>query len=205
MPEHRSNAAAQFQALLHGVCSGLLGITERLAVVQSFRMAAWASVLLALQVHAHQPADAYRDKARHLYNFALFTEWPADSCADQPFLLCVLGSTSLSDAMLALQGKAVGQRRVEVLPRSSREPLKGCAMVFIDSTAIDRLPQVLNELRGAAVLTVSDSPGAGRQGVMLNMAVSPGRFNFEANLDAARFARLRLDARLLRMATTVRP
>ena len=176
---------------------------RRRAVGSGLSMAAWASALLAQPVQALQPADAHRQKARYLYQFALLTAWPASSGG--PFRLCVLDSDPLGDEIRALQGKPVGQRRVDVVPRHPSEPLRDCELVFLASTAIDRLPQVLDELRGAAVLTVSDSPGAARQGVMLNMAVNPGRITFEANLGAAQVARLRLDTRLLRMVTRVRP
>ena len=176
---------------------------RRRAVASGLSVAARASALLALPVQALQPADAHRLKAHYLYQFTLFTEWPASS--DGPFRLCVLGSDPLGGEIRALQGKPVGQRRVDVVPRRPSEPLRDCELVFLASTAIDRLPQMLDELRGAAVLTVSDSPGAARQGVMLNMAVNPGRITFEANLGAAQVARLRLDTRLLRMVTRVRP
>ena len=58
-------------------------------------------------------------------------------------------------------------------------------------------------LRGAAVLTVAESPGAARQGAVLNMAVARDKITFSANLKAAQQARLTLSSKLLRLATEV--
>ena len=166
-------------------------------------LAVWGSVGWALPQNPQSRADAQQQKARALHLFAWFTEWPATG--DRRLRLCVLGRGPLDEAVLALQGQAVGQRRIEVLPKAPGKPLLGCELVFIARTAIDGLPQALNDLRGAPVLTVADTPGAAQQGVMLNLATNTQRISFEANLGAARAARLRLNAPLLRLATTVWP
>ena len=62
---------------------------------------------------------------------------------------------------------------------------------------------MLASVRDRAVLTVADSAGAARQGVVLNMSVQQGRVSFEANLHAARSGRLNLSSKLLRLATEV--
>ena len=62
---------------------------------------------------------------------------------------------------------------------------------------------MLEAVQGLPVLTVADSAGAARQGAALNMNVVLGRVTFEANLEAARNARLNLSSKLLRLATEV--
>lgn len=51
--------------------------------------------------------------------------------------------------------------------------------------------------------TVTDSAGAAKRGVALNMAVVQNKITFEANPRAARAARLNLSSKLLRLATEV--
>ena len=97
-----------------------------------------------------------------------------------------------------------GERSITLQRKGMGDSLKSCQMVFIATSAIANLPRVLDELRERAVLTVADSPGAARQGVALNMAVSQGKVTFEANLHAARSAGLNLSSKLLRLATEVR-
>jgi hypothetical protein len=75
--------------------------------------------------------------------------------------------------------------------------------VFIVPGAIAGLPHVLDALRGKPVLTVADSPGAARQGVVLNMRLTQDKISFEANQRAARSAGLGLSSQMLRLATDV--
>ena len=143
----------------------------------------------------------YRLKAAILYNFAAFTEWPAE--VGNTLNLCVYGQDPFGEELDALQGQAVGGRRLAVHRKASIETLRGCQIVFIAGPVHGGLPRVLDSLRGAAALTVAESPGAVRQGVALNMTVVQNRIVFEANLQAARGAGLNLSSKLLRLAKEV--
>ena len=143
----------------------------------------------------------YRLKAAFLYNFALFTEWPAE--VGSTLTLCLYGPDPFGKEIDALQAKAVGARSIEMQHRAIGAALGGCQIVFISAPAMAGLPRVLAAVQGSPVLTVADSPGAARLGVALNMTVLQGRVAFEANLGAARAARLSLSSKLLRLATEV--
>lgn len=143
----------------------------------------------------------YRLKAASLYNFALFTEWPAD--VGNTLRLCLFGSDPFGSEVDGLQGKAVGERSVALQRNTGFDGLKGCQIVFIAQSAVGQLPHVLEALEGQTVLTVADSPGAARQGAALNMAVEQNKVSFEANLRAARAAKVNLSSKLLRLATEV--
>jgi hypothetical protein len=143
----------------------------------------------------------YRLKAAFLFNFMVYTDWPAE--AGSTLNLCIYGADPFGSDVDGLQGKTVGNRSVAVLRRAAGESLDACQVVFISAAAIDALPLVLASVRGRPVLTVADSPGAARRGVALNMNVLQGRVSFEANLPAARSGRLNLSSKLLRLATQV--
>ena len=143
----------------------------------------------------------YRLKAAFLYNFALFAEWPNE--VGGTLNLCVHGQDPFGSELDALQGKAVGARSITVQRKAGGESLKGCQVAFIAASAIGSLSRVIAEARDNNVLTIADSPGAARQGVALNMAVVQNKITFEANLGAARAARITLSSKLLRLATEV--
>lgn len=143
----------------------------------------------------------YRLKAAFLYNFALFTEWPAE--VGPTLNLCILGQDPFGQEADGLQGKSVGERSIAVQRKASNESLNGCHLVFIAPSAIADLPRVLDRLHGSPVLTVADTPGAASQGVTINMTVVQNKITFEANLKAARAAKLTLSSKLLRLATEV--
>jgi hypothetical protein len=171
---------------------------------RSARMPAWC---LGLALIAFAPAalsddlPEYRLKAAFLYNFALFTEWPAD--IGSTLNLCVYGPDPFGEEIDALQGKPVGNRRMVVRRVTSVEGLSVCQVVFIAARSGDGISRVLSSLRGATVLTIADAPGAAQQGVALNMNVVKNKITFEANLTAARAANLKLSSKLLSLATEV--
>ena len=139
-------------------------------------------------------------KVAFIYNFMRFTEWPDE--VGNTLTLCIRGPDPFGVPLDALQGKAVGSRTL-VLQRRGFDSIKGCQAVFIAAVAASTQPQVLAELQGKPVLTMADNPGAAGQGVHLNMAVAQNKITFEANLQTARTAQLKLSSQLLRLATEV--
>jgi len=171
---------------------------------RSTGMRAWC-LGLALIVFAGRALSndlpEYRLKAAFIYNFALFTEWPAD--IGPTLNLCVYGRDPFGEEINALQSKPVGDRRLVVRRVTSVAELTVCQVVFIADASGEGISHVLSALRGATVLTIADSPGAARQGVALNMNVMNDKITFEANLTAARAANLKLSSKLLSLATEV--
>ena len=163
------------------------------------------SLLFLLGAPSMSQADElpeYRLKAAFLYNFALFTEWPAD--VGNLLNVCIVGRDPFGKEVDELQGKAVGERSIAVLRKGANEPLKGCQVVFLPESSVAGLPRMLEELRDRPVLTVADCPSSAGQGVALNMSVAQNKVTFEADLQAARAQRLNLSSKLLRLATKVR-
>ncbi|MDE2628303.1 MAG: YfiR family protein [Burkholderiales bacterium] len=143
----------------------------------------------------------YRLKAAFIYNFIAYTEWPAET--GSTLNLCIQGADPFGKEIDGLQGKVVAGRTIALARKVAGDSLKDCQVVFIASSVINSLPHLLEGVRGQPVLTVADSPGAMRRGVMLNMNISQGKVTFDANLLAARGARLQLSSKLLRLATEV--
>lgn len=145
--------------------------------------------------------DEYRLKVAFLYNFVSFTEWPAMPGAT--LTLCVYGLDPFGEDLDKLQGRTVSGRTLAVRRSNSVDGLANCQVVFVSHAALANLPRVLDSLRGKPVLTVADSPGAARQGVILNMVTAQNRIQFAANLVAARDNGLVISSKLLRLATEV--
>jgi hypothetical protein len=156
---------------------------------------------MALAAHGEDLPE-YRLKAAFLYNFAAYTEWPTDVGAT--LNVCIYGADPFAAEADALNGKRAGTRTLAVARKMQAETLKGCQVVFIANAGSEAVRRVLDVLRGLPVLTVADTPGALQHGVALNMNLAQERVTFEANLRAAREARLELSSRLLRLATDVR-
>lgn len=158
-------------------------------------------LLCGTQAARADEISEYRLKAAFVFNFATFTEWPAE--IGNVLRLCVYGSDPFGANLDSLQGREVGTRRIEVQRRASMDKLAECQLVFITRSGIGNLPRILDNLGASPVLTVADTPGAMQQGVALNMETDRDRITFTANLAAARQHGLTLSAKLLRLATEV--
>jgi hypothetical protein len=156
---------------------------------------------LGLGAAAAEELPEYRLKVAFLYNFAAYTEWPAE--VGGTLNVCIYGADPFGAEAEALNGKKVGQRTLALQRKSQAQALRGCQIVFIAAAAQEQVQRVLDVLRGLPVLTVADAPGALQHGVVLNMNLAQERVSFEANLRAAHEARLELSSRLLRLATQV--
>ena len=143
----------------------------------------------------------YRLKAGFLYNFMVFTEWPAD--VGTKLNLCILGQDPFGSEIDALIDKPIGGRSIIVQRLLSRKSLTDCQVLFITRSAITGLPAVLEAVSGRPVLTVADSPDAAAGGVAINMEVRDSKVSFEVNLRGVQGARLKLSSKLLHLAKEV--
>lgn len=158
---------------------------------------------LATTAAGSQDMPEYRLKAAFIYNFAAFTEWPAE--IGSTLNLCLHGQDPFGAEIDPLHGKKVGERSIAVQRHSPAQTLKSCQIVFVAGSEMAQLSRLLDSVRGLPVLTLADSAGAAHQGVMLNMRLVQGRVAFDANQGAARNARLALSSKLLRLAAEVIP
>lgn len=185
---------------------GTFRLHRRVAAVAARVARTTASAALAMLVGTTpalaQALDEYRVKAGFLYNFIVFTEWPAGV---GPVLnVCVYGPDPFGAELDRLSGKLTGGRALGTRRVASVSDLGDCQVVFISRAMADNLPRVIDAVRGKPVLTVADTPGAVAQGVALNMGTQQGRVTIQANLAAARANQLNISSKLLSLATEVR-
>lgn len=183
-------------------CGGFDGALRTAVNRALLALVYWLCSLSSATLAQANELPEYRLKAAFLYNFALFTEWPAD--VGNILNVCIVGRDPFGKEADELQGKAVGERSIAVLRKGASESLRGCQVLFIPESSTAGLPRILEDLRDRPVLTVADCPTLPGQGVALNMSVAQNKVTFEANVPAARAQRLSLSSKLLRLATKVR-
>jgi uncharacterized protein DUF4154 len=145
-------------------------------------------------------------KAAFLYNFAKFTEWPADALAPgQRLSLCVMGDASVADALeQTIQGRQLEGHELSVRVVKSSDPLRSCHLLYADRADGHMSTQVLQAVGGAAVLTVSDSDRFVEAGGIAQLILEGDRMRFAVNVDSARRSRLTLSSKLLNLARIVK-
>lgn len=145
-------------------------------------------------------------KAAFLLNFTRYVDWPAStfSGARAPFVICILDDTEFASTAT----KVIGDRKVEDRPItvSSRADLasaKDCHILFLPASQVEQQATVISEVSEVSVLTVSDSEGFAQMGGIANFRRAGTKLRLEINREAAAKARLKVSARLLRIADVV--
>jgi uncharacterized protein DUF4154 len=156
------------------------------------------AILLASVSWAGQSVTQPALRAAFLYNFAKFTEWTSDGSASGPLKICIVDDSAVEGALSDLVGGSTINGRTVVISRGVRP--RACHLLYLGDVDRDRAVAILDELHGAAVLTVSDGHEFVRLGGIVGLFVDEGRMRFAINPDAAQRAGLRLSSRLLQLA-----
>jgi hypothetical protein len=158
----------------------------------------------ALACGAAHAVDEAPLKAAIVYNLLQFAAWPADAVppASAVLTLCVDPESALAAPLRLLQGRPVGEHRLEVLDLPSGEAVRRCHALFQDP-ASRATAAVRRHIGSAPVLVVSDEPRID-DAVIVHLMVSGGRVVFDVQLKPARRSGLLLSSKLLRLAREVR-
>ena len=141
-------------------------------------------------------------KAAFIYNFAKFTEWPADVVPDSgPLVMCVVGDAAVGDALeRAVKGRMLAGHSMVVSNVASADPQRVCHVLYVSGVTTDQAARVFAGLRDVAVLTISDVEGFTERGGIAQFFFEHGQLRFGVHLESARRARLHISSRLLELA-----
>jgi len=166
------------------------------ARLRSFRFALITALFgYAGLVHAQVEEETL--KAAFIYNFALYTTWPAPLRDATTLTICLQRASNLAPALRGLVGKPVQQRALVVKEIDFHDSHLGCDVQISESSGrIWREPGVLticdcgeeDDASGAVVLLV-------REGT---------RLRFDIDLAVASTSGLSLSSKLLHLARTTR-
>ena len=171
-------------------------------VVPVFLVFALFGSSLSVRVQAQQPIE-YQVKAAFLFNFAKFVDWPAEAFSDSsaPLVIGVIGVDPFGAALdQAIKGKNVGGRSLVIRRLKWGQDLRACQILYISSSERKRLPQIIQSLKGASVLTVGEMDQFNQQGGIINFTREAGKVRFQINSRGADQARLRISSKLLVLA-----
>jgi hypothetical protein len=161
----------------------------------------WTGVV---RVHAQDVTEVTL-KGVFVFNFARFTEWPADALpASTSVSACVVGDRAVGEALTrTVSGQKLNGRAVLVSIIEPNTPLPACHVLYVSAVARTRLSEIVSALRETPVLTVSDDESFAKSGGIIQMFIENGKMRFRINPRSAKRARLQLSSRLLALAELV--
>lgn len=159
-------------------------------------------VLNGSRAQDSQPSE-YQLKAAFLFNFAKFVEWPPQAFASDtsPIVVGVLGRNPFgADLESTVQDKAINNRPITIKEFRSPTEATNCHILFISTSEEEHLPEILKQLHGTSVLTVSESPNFIESGGMINFVRVGNLIKFQISDETAKRAGLKIRAKLLSLA-----
>ncbi len=160
---------------------------------------------------AAEQSSRFWVKIAFVFNILKFSEWPEEKSTGK-LVVGVVGKTPLAPGTMEVPIAKVGDRSVfiTVIPHWSKSGnetqdklMAACHVLFVCASARAHTPQILEQLRGKATLTVGESDEFLKQGGVFNFFVEDREVQFDANLKAAKASNIKIRAKLLRLAKNV--
>jgi hypothetical protein len=145
----------------------------------------------------------YSVKAAYLYKFGGFVEWPAAAfqTAESPTTLCVVGNDPFGSALdKAVDGQRIADRPISVKRLQSVGPNSGCQIIFISGPDEQKNSQILAQVRGEGVLTITDGARSPKATGIINFVIAENRVRFEIDDQAAAANGVVISSKLLDLA-----
>ncbi len=150
--------------------------------------------------------DSYALKAAYVLNFAKFTRWPEGSLnTEDTVKLYVLGNKSLQAPFKTVQGKKIGDRKLDVKVVSLIDEIGDCDMIFVAGhRGKASLARIFKKIKNKPVLTIGEQRSFVAGGGIINFVYKDGKQRFEISPDNAKAQQgITLSSRLLQLAIII--
>jgi YfiR/HmsC-like len=143
----------------------------------------------------------YQVKAVFLFNFAQFVSWPSQQPPDAPLVIGILGDDPFGSYLdETVRGEKVNGRSLTIQRLRRGADPRNSNILFIAQSERDRAAQIVSNLKGRSVLTVSDIDRFAELGGMVQFFTENNKIRMRVNLDAVKAANLKISSKLLRVA-----
>lgn len=149
----------------------------------------------------------YVMKAVFFEKFSRFIEWPTElSNPNEPFIVTVLGESPFNNILEDIYStQKIKNRKVIINYVSKISNIKGTHILFISNSEKTHLADILNYSKDKPILTISDTEGFAKQGVLINYYIEDNKIRFEINETAVKKSGLYISFRLMQTGRIINP
>jgi hypothetical protein len=183
----------------------VFGRSRRKVRVRGSLLVGIIGLLASLNLTAADPPLATKIQAAYLSHFAHYVTWPSNAFteASSPWKIGILGSDPFGDVLeKTLEGRTEQNRSFEIFRADTLDQLPPCQIVFIAHKDPAKRRAALNALKKQPVLTAGDSADFLKEGGIIRFQVKD-RVEMSVNLDQARAVSLKIQPKMLEVATEV--
>lgn len=146
-------------------------------------------------------------KAAMVYKFLGYIEWPetAFRSPEAPYVIAVVGAAAVAAELRRIaQDGRVNDRSVEVIEVSDPEDLAGVHILFVGHNVDIRETKMVHMAQQYSVVTVTEYQDGLDPSSVINLRVANGRIQFDVSLKATEKRNIKLSARMLAVASSVK-
>lgn len=152
--------------------------------------------------------EEYPLKVLIISRFFEFVKWPAGSGnnrdSDQ-FVVGIIGQTPLLDYKKRFHDKIrVPGKTLIITELSGLEQIEGCQAVIIGRSESKRLDEIVAVTENKPILTIGDTEGYGKKGVLINLYRAGRKVKFEINMPAVQRSGLSFSSKLYKLARIIK-
>jgi hypothetical protein len=140
-------------------------------------------------------------KSAFVYRLIRYVEWKSSTAT--PITIGVFGEGSITPYLQKIEGKRINGQQIKVKTTSNIEDLKSVQVLFITRMKKERAKEILNNLKGENILTISDMDGFCDLGGNIGLITTDGKVHLQVNLKTSREAGLRISSKILRFAELI--
>lgn len=151
-----------------------------------------------------QHAMDYAMRARIIYRFTKYIDWP-DDAKTSDFIIGIVGDTPLADELrIFVSNKMVGNQKITIKNISSSANSYRCQILFISEDASPLIKKIVTRTNREPVLLVSESPGSASRGACINFINVSDRLKLEINKNNIEQRNLDIASELIQLGKVVK-
>ncbi len=174
----------------------------------------WLIIQISVLIFLLSPPGTYAQtreyllKAGYIEKFTHFIEWPeAKNVSDNSnkFLVAVIGENKYGNTIERIFDKVkVKNKIVQVRYIRSVSEIDNCMILIISGIKKNQLEEILNYTSGKPILTIGDTKGYGKKGVLVNLFIDDNFIRYEINRSELDKSDLKVSSLLLTSAKIVK-
>lgn len=150
--------------------------------------------------------EEYTAKSVLTLNLARFSEWPPDVFSENKTLvnLCLIGDDTIVKAFAMIDKKPVGNKNLSILNITGNRQLDRCQMLYVSSDT-GKISQLIEESYKRHILTIGETDDFLADGGGVYFEVNSSKITLHVNLNAVEKSGVRINSRVLKLATIYNP
>jgi hypothetical protein len=149
----------------------------------------------------------YTLKAGYIEKFTHFIDWPEISKRSDTstiFSIAVIGENAYGNAIENIFSKVkVKNKKVRITYISSVDDIDNCQLLIISESEKRALDKIVSYTSGKPILTIGETEGYGKKGVIINMFIDHNHIRYEINRTALEKTGLKISSLLLSSAIII--